>query len=140
MSNVERDVDRILTLLRNKIRERGSTQLEVQEALGWGRSYISQLLTKQKSLRVEQILLILNVIDVDPGEFYSELYYFPQAEAGGAGPRTESADGSLETLDDLRSMVQVLALLLIDKRAVDRDELADAVRACEAGPDGGSIG
>ena len=74
---LEKEIDRILTLLRNKIRERGYTQLEVQEKLGWGRSYISQLLTKQKTLRVEQILSILETIDVDPREFYAELYYLP---------------------------------------------------------------
>ncbi len=31
-------------------------------------------MTKQKGLRVEQVLLILNVIGVDPAEFYAELY------------------------------------------------------------------
>ena len=57
MRAVERDLDRILSLLRNRIRERGFTQLEVQETLGWGRSYISQLVTRQKSLRVEHVLM-----------------------------------------------------------------------------------
>jgi len=80
MSSIEKEVDRILTLLRNKIRERGFTQLEVQEKLNWGRSYISQLLTKQKSLRVEQVLLILETIKVDPKEFYAELYQFPRPD------------------------------------------------------------
>ena len=65
MVTVQPEVDRYLTLLRNKIRERGYTQLQVQEALGWGRSYISQLLTRQKALRIEQVLLILSVIEVD---------------------------------------------------------------------------
>ena len=74
MRTVDRDLDRILTLLRNRIRECGFTQLEVQDNLGWGRSYISQLLTKQKSIRIEQILLILNVIGVDPAEFWAEIY------------------------------------------------------------------
>ena len=60
MQQVDREVDRYLTLLGNLIRRQGYTQLEVQEALGWGRSYISQLLTRQKGLRVEQVLLILN--------------------------------------------------------------------------------
>ena len=85
---VERELESVLTLLRNKIRERGFTQLEVQEALGWGRSYISQLLTKQKSLRIEQVLLILNVIGVDPSEFFGELYHFPGSGSGFAGPRS----------------------------------------------------
>jgi transcriptional regulator with XRE-family HTH domain len=74
MDAIEKEVDRVLTLLRNKIRERGFTQLEVQSTLGWGRSYISQLLTKQKGLRVEQVLRILEVIGVDAFQFYAELY------------------------------------------------------------------
>ncbi len=73
-SQIDRDLDRILTALRNRIRERGYTQMEVQEALGWGRSYISQLLTRQKTLRFEQILQILNVIHLDPAEFWDEIY------------------------------------------------------------------
>ena len=58
MKTIDREMDRYLTLLRDKIRVQGFTQLEVQQALGWGRSYISQLLTKQKGLRVSVISLI----------------------------------------------------------------------------------
>ncbi len=74
MTAIERDIDKWLTLLRNKIVERGFTQAEIQEALGWGKSYISQLLTKQKPLQAEQTLLILSVIGVDPGTFFTELF------------------------------------------------------------------
>ena len=35
------------------------------------RSYVTQLLMKQKALRVEQVLLILKVIGVDPAEFFA---------------------------------------------------------------------
>lgn len=80
MIPVERELDRTLTLLRNKIREQGFTQLQVQAELSWGRSYISQLLTKQKSLRVEQVLRILQVIHVEPAAFYQELYRFPESK------------------------------------------------------------
>ncbi len=76
MTAIERDLDRWLTLLREKIRERGFTQLEIQEALGWGKSYISQLFRRQKPLRAEQTLLILSVIGVEPGEFFAELFSY----------------------------------------------------------------
>ncbi len=153
MRIVQSEIDRVLTLLRNKIRERGFTQLEVQEALSWGRSYISQLLTKQKSLRVEQILLILNVIGVDPSEFYSELYQLgasdrlraedygeqryrsaqydstamEMAEVGMAGEFSRS-------FQELRSLLRGLVRLLVDKNVINVDELTTAVKACEAGP------
>ncbi len=76
MRAAERDLDRILNHLRNRMRERGYTQREVQEVLGWGRSYISQLVTRQKSLRVDHVLVILNVIGVRPEEFWAELFQF----------------------------------------------------------------
>ena len=141
MRTIERELDRVLTLLRNKIRERGFTQLEVQEALGWGRSYISQLLTKQKSLRIEQVLLILNVIGVDPGEFFSELYHFPRA--GGLGspsrypgyPRGDVPGGSDEELkrsfDELQSLMRGLVRLLTAKGLVEADELSVAVSVAQ---------
>ncbi len=91
MRSIERDLDRILNRLRYAIRERGYTQLEVQEVLGWGRSYISQLLNKQKSLRFEQILSILNVIDVTAAEFFGEIYPLGEADRSRRARRTTPA-------------------------------------------------
>ncbi len=86
MRQVEAEVDRYLTLLGNRIRGQGYTQIEVQDALGWGRSYISQLVTKAKALRIEQVLLILNIIGIDPAEFFAELYGPPGAPYATARP------------------------------------------------------
>ncbi len=141
MMTIEKELDRVLTLLRNKIRERGFTQLDVQESLGWGRSYISQLLTKQKSLRIEQILLILNVIGEDPGEFFSELYHFPAA--GGLDgqhrnrflPAADASDvGSDEghKLKQVSSLMQGLVRLLTSKGLVEAEELRVAVNAVQS--------
>lgn len=153
MNNIEREIDRALTLLRNKIRERGFTQLEVQEALGWGRSYISQLLTKQKSLRMEQVLLILEVIKVPPAEFFSELYNYPpgysqrQYEYGppvqGRAPYNPSAIADVSDQEsgdftrsfrELRSMLRGLLRVLVDNKVVDVEELSSAVQTSEGGP------
>ncbi len=144
MRTIERELDRVLTLLRNKIRERGFTQLEVQEALGWGRSYISQLLTKQKSLRIEQVLLILNVIGVDPGDFFGELYHFATAGGGSGGPRYRSfprgdaferdaagTDELTRSFDELQSLMRGLVRLLTSKGLVEADELSVAVNVAQ---------
>jgi transcriptional regulator with XRE-family HTH domain len=145
MSAVDKDVDRVLTLLRNKIRERGFTQLEVQDMLGWGRSYISQLLTKQKALRLEQVLLILGVVGVDPSDFFAELYpgrsawrgSWPWSASSGRGREECLADGQAAgSLGELRSLVRGLVELLVDREVIDVDELSTAVatagRDCEA--------
>ena len=136
MMIVDNEVDRYLTLLRNKIREKGFTQLQVQEALSWGRSYISQLLTRQKSLRVEQVLLILDVISVEPAEFFAELYYYPAPRAGasrpsGGGRPGEELAGDFEAM---RAMVRGLVWLLIDKELIDVDDLTTAVKSHKDDP------
>ncbi|MEM7350455.1 MAG: helix-turn-helix transcriptional regulator [Acidobacteriota bacterium] len=124
MQTVDHEVDRCLTLLRDRIRERGFTQLEVQETLSWGRSYISQLLTKQKKLRVEQVLQILAVIGVDPAEFFADLYgkrprYFAQ-------PIQSEAS---RPISQLREEIQTVTELLLEKKLITAEELSSAVAA-----------
>ena len=121
MRSTERELDRYLTLLRNKIREKGFTQLEVQEALGWGRSYISQLLTKQKTLRIEQVLLILNVIGIEPGEFFGELY---GADLRKAPPMGTAAHREFE---QMKRMLQSMTELLLKRGLITNTDLAEAV-------------
>ena len=143
MSSVEREIDRILLLLRHKIRERGFNQLEVQTKLDWGRSYVSQLLTKQKSLRVEQLLMILEAIGVEAREFFAELYPLPQPDAhvhhldARAGPQGgASFDGALVSSRDFlqdygefRATVRGVVEVLVDKDFVTLEEIDTAVKA-----------
>jgi transcriptional regulator with XRE-family HTH domain len=83
MRDVKGDLTRIRDTLRRYIRVQGFTQMEVQEALGWGRSYISQMLGAQVPIRVEQVLQILKIIDVKPEVFFGEVYGFgPRYEPG----------------------------------------------------------
>ncbi|MEM7351786.1 MAG: helix-turn-helix transcriptional regulator [Acidobacteriota bacterium] len=133
MQPTEYEVHRYLTLLRNKIRDRGFTQLQVQEALGWGRSYISQLLTQQKCLRIEQVLQILSVIGTDPAEFFAELYpmsgwgqnYAAQASASLPLSPAEMAEQERASRE-LTALLGGLLQLLAEKRIVTREELAVA--------------
>ncbi len=130
MLTVEPEVDRFLTLIRNKIRERGFTQLQVQETLGWGRSYISQLLTKQKALRVEQVLLVLNVVGIDPGEFFQELYATSFYQGSAAPVKDAAAEAKLRReLENLRSLVHGLADLLLGEKVISAEDLSVAVDA-----------
>ena len=137
---VEKEVDRVLNLLRAKIHERGYTQLKVQRALGWGRTYISQLFRKQKSLRFDQILQILEVVEIDPADFFAEFYRLPHREPlSGVGPlRPErpvrlpgdvaEAEKILELAgNDPRSVVYGIVRLLMDKGVLDAVELSAAV-------------
>ncbi len=127
-------MDRLLSLLRNKIQAQGFTQLDVQQALGWGRSYISQLLTKQKKIRVDQVLLILNVIGVDPAEFYGELYQAPagprHVPAGSARPPVPGpAEEQERELHKLRALLDGVVGVLLKKRLITSRDLRGSVVA-----------
>lgn len=138
---VEREVDRVLNLLRAKIHEQGFTQLKVQQALGWGRTYISQLFRKQKSLRFDQILQILGVIEIDPVDFFAEFYRLPRHELGRSrpfgyyrrgylGPGSD-ASGILANLDqhDPRMVISSLVQLLVDQGILSGPELEMAIKS-----------
>ncbi|MCP3995580.1 MAG: helix-turn-helix transcriptional regulator [bacterium] len=127
MISAERELDRYLTLLRNKIREKGFTQLEVQEALGWGRSYISQLVTKQKSLRLEQVLSILHVIGIEPRSFFGELYGAARTLGGARLPEGPKPKRPVERLGRLTALLQGLTELLLKRGLITRTELSQAV-------------
>ncbi len=127
--NIEREVDRHLTLLRQKIREQGFSQLKVQETLGWGRSYISQLITKQKALRFDQVEAILGVIGVETKDFFAELYP-PQRGA----QRRAAPDLSAVERDKLGPMLALLkgtCNVLIQKRVIGYHEIMAAKKEVE---------
>ena len=129
MRSIERDLDRILNRLRHAIRERGYTQLEVQDVLGWGRSYISQLLTRQKSLRLEQILLILNVIGVPPGDFFGAIYPLDEAV------RARADDASMRAeLRRIERLYEGIVSVLKKKGLITTEELAGAIERARSTP------
>ena len=127
MMKADHEVDRYLTLLGNKIRQRRFTQLQIQEVLGWGKSYISQLMTKQKALRIQQVLAILGVIGVDPAEFFLELY---GAAPSQAPPRPRVREAELRRrLEDFRGTLHSLVELLLEKELISAEDLSAAVES-----------
>ncbi len=137
MRDIDRDLDRILGRLRTLIPERGFTQLEVQEVLGWGRSYISQLLTRQKAARLDQVLVILKVLDVDPGAFFAEIYRFDES---GARFSKQLPVRSLESsrlrieVSRLRLLADGLISVLQEKALISASDLAQAIQEAEHEP------
>ena len=124
--HIDRDLERTLVHLRNVIRDRGFTQMEVQAALGWGRSFISQLLTRQKSLRLESLLMILKVVGVEPLSFFVEVYQPGEGIAAlDARPSPAELPGKLL---DLQLRVEALVELLKSKRLVTDAELGKALK------------
>ena len=129
MRQVDRELDRYLTLLRNKIREQGYIQLEVQETLGWGRSYISQLLTRQKNLRLDQVLMILQVIGNRPEDFFAELYGpGPGGRSEGSARRLQD-DPLRQEIERCKALLEVLVGMLVERGIVASSDLRAAAEA-----------
>ncbi len=133
MTTVERNVDRLLDVLRTTIRESGWTQVEIQRKLGWGRSYISQILGKQKNVYIDQVALILKVIGVEPGDFYAKV--FPPSERP-EPPRGRPARRQIEALrrelaESWRHEARLggLVSVLVTKGVITEGELERAVEA-----------
>ncbi len=137
MRDIDRDLDRILRRLRTLIPERGFTQLEVQEVLGWGRSYISQLLTRQKAARIDQVLVILKVLDVDPGAFFAEIYRFDEPMARSSGqPAARNLEASRLRIEvcRLRLLADGLVRVLQEKELISTSDLARAIEEVKHEP------
>ncbi len=123
------EVDRVLAGLAQKIRARGPTQSAVQQSLGWGRSYISQLMTKQKGLRVDQVLMILWALGIEARDFFWELYRREQFEET---PREERASpGMAGKLEELTVALSQVCRLLVRKGLVSEWDLPRLVRVAQ---------
>ena len=135
MASIAKSVERVLMLLRTKMRERGFTQIQVQEQLGWGRSYISQLMHMEKALRFEQILSILAVIGEDPAEFFAEVYRLESSSGASMDLLSLNMEG-IERREQAEELVRVIlqdyqfpavvlamAQLLVEKGVLAPDEL-----------------
>lgn len=65
--------DDILDHLHAVMRRKRVTQQQIQIQLGWGSSYISQLLTGRKRLRIDILLDMLTALNISPVEFFAEI-------------------------------------------------------------------
>lgn len=92
MSGAERHLNHLLESLRAVIGRRGFSHGEIEESLGWGGGRTEKLLARREAIDVEEVAAILNVIGVEPADFFGEV--FPpgvaRADASGVG---KDADG-----------------------------------------------
>ncbi len=68
------EVQEVIQHLETEMRARGVTQRDLQRALGWGRSYVSQLMTGQTRLKVEHVFSILSALKIEKADFFRTLY------------------------------------------------------------------
>jgi transcriptional regulator with XRE-family HTH domain len=71
---VEDEVRRATKLLETVMQAAGLTRKELDQRLGSGPGYVSQVLTGRMELKFRHVLAILRALDVDPSVFFQTLY------------------------------------------------------------------
>ena len=137
--DVDSEVGTYLSRLRIYARRRGFTQRQIEEALGWGQGYLSQLGFRVKHLRVEQVLMIVSVIRMSSSEFFRRVYY--GLEPGTMVAAVESRDFELvrEHIDAMRDLIDRFGEILVKRGLVTSGEV-EAVREVSKGEDGNERG
>src|SRR5262245_60358040 len=71
---IDDEVRRATKLLETIMQAAGLTRKDLDQRLGAGPGYVSQLFTGRMELKVRHILAILRAVDVQPGVFFQTLY------------------------------------------------------------------
>ena len=116
---------RVLERLRLKIQRSGITQRAVEERGGFSRGYLSQLFGGAVELKYWHVLAILYALEVEPSEFFGEL--FPRRRH----PALESLDEVVADRSEESSLSFELARLFASGVETIGD-LSKRVGRCEA--------
>jgi len=71
---IDDDVRRATKLLETVMQASGLTRKDLDQKLGAGPGYVSQVLTGRMELKFRHILAILHALDVDPSVYFQTLY------------------------------------------------------------------
>lgn len=71
---IDDEVRRATKLLETIMQAAGLTRKDLDQRLGAGPGYVSQLFTGRMELKMRHILAILRAVDVEPGVFFQTLY------------------------------------------------------------------
>jgi transcriptional regulator with XRE-family HTH domain len=81
MMKIEEERDQLVQQLRDELRrlvfESGQTQVAIEQANGFTRGYLSQVLHAHVSLTARHVFGILLALDVPPSRFFSRLFPVP---------------------------------------------------------------
>ncbi|MGH9362316.1 MAG: helix-turn-helix domain-containing protein [Thermoanaerobaculia bacterium] len=72
--NAEQELTRLRRALRERIRDAGLSLREVETRLGMGTDYLSQLLRGSMDLKAKHLFAVLELLEVDAGEFFLGLF------------------------------------------------------------------
>jgi transcriptional regulator with XRE-family HTH domain len=115
----EEEVRRALKMLEALIKAHGSTKKALDQKLGKGPGYISQVLTGRLELKYRHILEILGALDLDPGLFFRALFLEPERPSE-SGRMMERFLEGLQKMGYYGEKLPPAPLPLIDAAELDR--------------------
>ncbi|MGH2671205.1 MAG: hypothetical protein ACRDH5_19205 [bacterium] len=94
------DVGRILHLLETAVRISGRSRSQLERDVGFGKSYLTQLLGGRIELKVRVLLAILKEVGIDPLIFF-QIAFSPRTEQETGGTPRSQVEAMLESADRL---------------------------------------
>jgi transcriptional regulator with XRE-family HTH domain len=120
----QKEVERVLQLLKGVLRMLGITSREVERRLGVAPSYLSRVFTGAVELKLEHVIAVCRVIGLHPAEFFC-LAYSELPE-----PPTDAARELWGTLKDFRLPARVSANQPGSaKQTISGEELDERIQA-----------
>lgn len=116
----DREITRILEEIRLRIEGSELSLRKVEAGAGFSRGYLSQLLARNLDLKVRHLLAILDVLGIQPAEFFASLYPVPpravlevlaerramSSRSTPDGPLDDLLQLGVESFHDLRGRVE----------------------------------
>jgi transcriptional regulator with XRE-family HTH domain len=109
MAKLSPEVRRVSESLGEAIRRRRTSQQVVERAMGLSKGYLSQLLNGNVDLRMKHIFHVLEVLKLEPADFFLEVYDRRNA-SGSMGGLVSRAEVK-EDIEELKKRVARLERL-----------------------------
>ena len=112
------ETKRLSEALREAVHRRKFSLRQVENALGQGKGYLSQLLGGNVDLKVKHVFAVLGVIGMEPEELFLDLY--DRSDPLGAVRGLVSRSRVQQDLDELRGRVSRLESEIFAERQSSR--------------------
>lgn len=110
MSRKERqeEVVPVLEAIRTMIRRSDLSQRQVEEEAGFSKGYLSQLLAHNLDLKMWHVLAILEVFDIEPADFFEDVFPRPKRVTLGGTALENFVDSSEPLPGDVEAAINQL--------------------------------
>ncbi|MDA8017193.1 MAG: helix-turn-helix domain-containing protein [Thermoanaerobaculia bacterium] len=121
----------VLEAIRTMIRRSDLSQRMVEKQAGFSKGYLSQLLAHNLDLKVWHILAILDVFDVQPADFFEDVFPRPKRMTLGGQALEEFIHGAEPLPEDIETSINQLYRLGVDSLTELRMRLGRCEKAVD---------